>query len=137
MAAEVLTLAKLVINSVNLSDHCTDMTLDATREQVDDTAFGDTFRSRVIGLGDGSLSITLHMDYAASSTWTTLNSAAGTSVAATAMKDSGSAISATNPEFQFNVLITDMTHIDTSVGALHTSSFTFPVVGAITVDTTP
>lgn len=134
MAAEILFAASITLAGTDLSDHFTDITLDASYEQVDDTAFGDTFRSRVIGLQDGQVSGTYHMDYAASSTYATISAIAGTAAAMVLKKNSG-AVATTNPSFSFSALITDWTPIDASVGALHTNSFSWPLTTAITIAT--
>lgn len=134
MAAEVLTASYITIGGTDMSSWFTDLTLDASYEAVDDTAFGDTFRSRVIGLQDGSISGTFHMDYAAAATYATISALIGTAAAFVVKKDSG-ATATTNPSFSFSALITDWKYIDTSVGSLHTQSFTWPLTTAITVAT--
>ena len=66
MAKFVLTNAMVKINSVDLSDHVSSVTLDITADEVEDTPFGQTFKSRLGGLKDGTLSIDFQQDFAAS-----------------------------------------------------------------------
>ena len=49
MAKFVLTDASVTINSVDLSDHVASVTLDITADEVEETAFGQTFKSRLGG----------------------------------------------------------------------------------------
>jgi hypothetical protein len=58
-------------------------------------------------------------------------------VAAVTLKQTGDAVSASNPEFQFSVLVDNFTDINGDVSALGTADCTWPVSGAIVRDTTP
>ena len=46
--------AVLTINSVDLSDHMTSASLEQNFDDVETTAFGDTVRTRIAGLGDAT-----------------------------------------------------------------------------------
>jgi len=72
LAKFVLTDASVTINSVDLSDHVASVTLDITADEIEETAFGQTFKSRLGGLKDGSLSVDFHQDFAASEVDATL-----------------------------------------------------------------
>ena len=67
MARLVLTNAYVTINSVNLSDHVSSVTLTTSDDIVETTAFGSTARTRVAGLADNSVALEFQQDYAASS----------------------------------------------------------------------
>ena len=126
-----LTDAKLVVNSVNLSSWCTKATADLEADELETTAFGATYRSRIGGLKDGTVSAEFNQDFAASAVDVTLQPLLGTVVAFT-LKSTSAANSATNPEYQGNVLVSKYTPIDGSVGDLAKTSVTWKTSGTVT-----
>lgn len=123
--------ATVTINSVDLSDHITSATLEQNYDDVDTTAFGDSTRTRIAGLGDATLSITFNQDYASSEVDATLNGLVGTTTAFT-FKPTSAATSATNPSYNGTVLVTAYTPVSAEVGSLATFSVSWPVTGDIT-----
>tara|TARA_R100001086_G_scaffold153872_1_gene82030 strand:- start:696 stop:1106 length:411 start_codon:yes stop_codon:yes gene_type:complete len=119
------------INSVALSDHATAATLEITYDDVDTTAFGDSVRTRIAGLGDATVNITWNQDYASSEIDATFNGIVGTAVAFELTPTSAS-VSATNPKYSGSLLVTSYTPIAAEVGALSTITTSWPVTGAIT-----
>ena len=69
------------INSVDLSDHATSVTLNYAADELEVTAMGDTAHKFVKGLESGTLTVSLLNDTATSQVLQTLNSAFGTTVA--------------------------------------------------------
>ena len=137
MAKIVLTDVVVVLNTTNnISDHVASVTLTTDVNEVTTTAFGDTAVTRVGGLKDSSVQLEIHQDFAASNIESIVYPLIGTVVPMTIKPTSG-AISATNPEYQFNVLISSWTPIAGAVGDLATVSVTYPISGAITKDVTP
>ena len=134
MAAEVLFDAYLSVNSVDLSAWCTSVTLNVEYEDIDTTAFGDTLRTRIPGLGDGSVGGTLHVDYAASATYATLQPLAGTSTTVVIQPDSGT-VSATNPTFTVTAAVNTFSYINASIGELHTMDFDWPLGSSVAIAT--
>ena len=122
--------ASETINSVDLSDHVRSVTLNLTSEELDSTAMSSTYRTRVGGLKDGSLSLEFNQDFASSEIDQTLNGIIGTTVAFVVTPDAGST-SATNPAYSGNVLITEYPPFGNAVGDLATVSVTWPTSGAI------
>lgn len=135
MAAEVLFDASLTVNSVDLSDHCTSLTLNVEYEDIDTTAFGDTLRTRIPGLGDGSVGGSLHQDYVASSVYATLQPLAGTSTTVVIKPNATNATSATNPQFTVTAAVNSFSYINASVGELHTMDFDWPLGSSIAIAT--
>lgn len=123
--------AVVTINSVDLSDHITAASLEISYDDVDTTAFGDSTRTRIAGLGDATVNITFNQDYGSSETDATLNGLVGTSTAFELTPATGS-VSATNPKYSGSVLVTSYTPINAEVGSLATLSVTWPVTGSIT-----
>lgn len=131
MAALVLTNAYVTINSVNLSDHIASITLNTADDVIDTTAFGSTARTRVAGLGDNSITIEFHQDYAASNVEATIYPLVG-STTAVVVKPNGATTSATNPSYSFTALVSEWQPLNGAVGELATASVTWPVSGEIT-----
>lgn len=139
MAKIVLTDVKVTVNSVNLSDHIASVTLTTDVNEVATTAFGDTAITRVGGLKDNSIQLEIMQDFAvapSNSIEATVYPLIGT-VAAMTVKPTSGAISTSNPEYQFNALITSWSPVAGAVGDLATVSVTWPISGAITKDVTP
>ena len=135
MAAEVLFDASFTVNAVDLSDHCTSITLNVEYEDIDTTAFADTLRTRIPGLGDGSVGGSLHNDYVTSSVYQTLQPLAGSTATCVILPDAGSALAASNPEFTVTAAINSFSYINASVGELHTMDFDWPLGSSIAIAT--
>lgn len=131
MATFVLTDAVVTVNSVDLSDWCSSVTLSLEVDEQEDTAFGDSYRSRLGGLKDWSIDLDLFADFASSAIDQTIWSLVGTSTAVTVKATSGST-SATNPIFSGNVLVTEYSPIDGGVGDVATTSVSWPGNGTLT-----
>ena len=134
MARIVLTNAYVTINSVNLSDHISSVTLTTTDDVIETTAFGSSARTRIGGLADNSVAFEFQQDYAASSVEATINgttSLVGT-VTAVVVKPNGATTAADNPAYSFNCLISEWTPLNGAVGELATVSVTWPIDGNIT-----
>ena len=124
------------VNSVDLSDLVTNITLNRSFEELDVTAMGDTGRRAVKGLEASSVTIDFLNDDATSKTLQTLQSAWGTTVEIKLLQDKATAVGATNPLYTFNALINNTTPINGAVGDMSTQSVTWNVQGATTVATT-
>lgn len=73
MAKEVLTNASILVNSVNLSDHCSSITLEDSADEVDFTAFSASeYRENGVGLKDATVTADFFNDHAAGSVADTL-----------------------------------------------------------------
>ena len=123
--------AVVTINSVALSDHATAATLEISYDDVDTTAFGDSVRTRIAGLGDATVNISWNQDYGSSEIDATFNGIVGTVVAFELTPTSGS-VSATNPKYTGSVLVSSYPPIAAEIGALSTITTSWPVTGAIT-----
>jgi len=124
------------INSVDLSDHCTAVTLNRSFEELTVTAMGDSGQKYVKGLEASSVSISFLNDTASASVLATLQAAWGTNVTVVLLQDKASAVSATNPLYTMTCLINNTTDINGSVSDLAVQDLTFNVSGAVTVATT-
>lgn len=111
--------------------------VNESREQLDSTAFGQTNRTYVGGLTNCSITLTLLMDYSASSTYALLNSLVGAAATYVAVKATTAAVGSTNPEFQLtNGYLESMDLVNASLGELQQVEVTF-TGGTLVKDVTP
>ena len=122
------------INSVDLSDHVTAVTINRVFDELEVTAMGDTAHKFVKGLEASSVTIDFLNDTATGKVLQTLQAAWGTSVTVVIKRNSG-AVSATNPSYTMSCLINNTTDINGSVADLGTQSVTWNVNGTIAVAT--
>jgi len=132
MAKIVLTNALVTVNTVDLSDSVSSITLNSSFDVVETTAFSSTAaRTRIGGLADNSISLEFHQDYASGEVEATIFPLLGTVTTVTVKPVSGST-TATNPLYTVSCLVSEWTPLNGAVGELATASVTWPVSGAIT-----
>ena len=131
MSKIVLTDAKVTINSVNLSDHINNITLETKNDIIETSAFGSTAKTRVAGLADNQVTLDFHQDFAASNVEATIYPLLGQTTTIV-VQPASSAVSATNPTYTFSAVIVDWTPLKGGIGQLSTASVTFPITGTIT-----
>lgn len=124
------------VNSVDLSDHVTSVTLNRNFDELEVTAMGDQGHKFVKGLEASSVTISFLNDTATSNVLQTLQAAWGTNVTVVLLQDKGAAVSATNPLYTFTALINGTTDINGAVSDLGTIDVTWNVSGATAVATT-
>ena len=123
------------INSVDLSDHVTSLTLNYAADELEVTAMGDTAHKFVKGLEASSVTIDFLNDTASANVLATLQAAWGTNVTVTLLQTKGTAVSATNPLYTMTVLVNNTTDINGATGDLSTQSVTWNVSGTVAVTT--
>ena len=123
------------VNSVDLSDHVTSVTLNRSFDELEVTAMGDTGHKFVKGLEASSLTVSFLNDTASSKTLATLQAAWGTSVTVVLLQDKDTAVGATNPLYTMTCLINNTTDVNGAVGDLGTQDVTWTVNGAVAVAT--
>lgn len=124
------------VNSVDLSDHVTAVTLNRSFDELEVTAMGDTGHKFVKGLEASSVTISFLNDTASANVLATLQAAWGTSVTVVLLQEKGTAVSATNPLYTMTCLVNNTTDINGAVGDLGTQDVTWTVNGAVAVATT-
>lgn len=122
--------ARLEVNSVVLSAFCRGVTLNVSADELDDTAMGDTYRSRIGGLKDWSVAPEFNSDFGASAVDATLWPLLGTSTTVK-VRPTSSAIGATNPEYSGSALVSQYNPFGNSVGDLATVSVQWPGAGTL------
>lgn len=104
------------IATVDLSDHVTAFTLNRVLDQISVTAMGDTANKFVTGLASDTITVSFLNDTASASVLATLQTAFGTTVAFSALQDSGAVVSATNKLYTGTILVDNLTDINGAVG---------------------
>jgi hypothetical protein len=125
MSKIVLTNCVVKVDTIDLSDHVNQVTVTETVNEVETSAFGNSNVTRVGGLRDSSISLTFHQNFAAGEVYATLKDKIG-SIGTVQVIPNGTTISATNPSISLEVLYTEMSHLDGSIGELSTASVTWP-----------
>ena len=136
MATFAFTDAYIMINSVDLSDHGRNVKLDYKAEVQDDTAFGDTTRSRKGGLTDWTVTAEFAQDFAAAKVDATLKGIVGDDVAIK-LRPTTSSIAATNPEYQGTGVVESYPPMGNTIGDLATTTVVIRGKTALVRDTTP
>jgi len=145
MAKIVLTNAYVVFEGTNdFSDHISNITLSTVHDILDVTPVqaGVIYKEVIAGVGTNLVTFDFYQDFASDSIEQFFNGD-GTSVSRVGTKVScvvrplSTAKSATNPEYQFEALVTEWSPLNASVGQLSTVSVSWPISGAITKDVTP
>lgn len=126
----------VTLNSVDLSDQVTAVTINQTFDELETTSMGATSHTFVKGLESSTVTLDFINSYASSEVAATLQAAYGTTVPLV-IKPTSAVISATNPEYQTTILVNNLTPVSGSVGDLSTQSITFTCNSPIVVDVTP
>jgi hypothetical protein len=124
------------VNSVDLSDHVTSVTLNRTFDELEISAMGDTAHKYVKGLEASSVTIDFLNDTAAANVLATLQAAYGTTVTVVLLQEKGTAVSATNPLYTFTVLVNGLTDINGAVADIGMQSVTWNANSTVAVTTT-
>ncbi len=127
---------KVTVGTTVLSDSIASVTLDITTDEVETTAFGSSYRTRIGGLKDASVSLDFHQDFGAGAVDSLLFPLMGSTVAVKIAPTSGT-VTATNPEYRFTALVTQYQPFAGAVGDLATLSVTWPVSGEVVRGTAP
>ena len=131
MAKLVLTNATVSLNASDISSSVAAITLSTSAAEVPTTNFGSGGAvTRVAGLIDNSVTLSMHNDYNAIDglIFPLIGSTAVTMV----IKSSTAAVSTANPSYTFSVLCTEWTPVNGAVGELNTADVTWPISGGIT-----
>ena len=123
------------INSVDLSDLVTAVTINRSFDELEVTAMGDSAHKFVKGLEASTVTIDFLNDTAATKTLATLQAAWGTTVTAVFLQDKSAAVSATNVLYTVSLLINNTTDINGAVQDIGSMSITFTANSTVAVAT--
>lgn len=131
MSKFIATDYKVTINGTNFSTSLASVELPIEVEEQDTTAFGAEFRTRIAGLKTGSITLEFHQDFGAAAIDSILYPLLGTNATVTVSPTSAT-VSATNPTFSGEFLVTQYSPFSSTIGDLATLSVTWPLNGALT-----
>ena len=129
MAKLVLTDSKITINGTDVSTNVAAVTLNVTAAEVETTAFGQGAVTRVGGLQDNSVTLSMHNDYSA------IEGLVYPIVGSTAqinIKPNGTSVGTANPSYTMQALVTEWSPVNGAVGELNTADVTWPISGTVT-----
>ena len=131
MSKLVLTNPRITLDGFDVSDHCTSVSFGTVYDLVEVTQMGDIAKKMVAGLEENTLSLELQQDFGVSQLESVIYPNRGLRVNCTVrpVKDT---VSAVNPQYSFQVLISEWTPLSGSVGELATVSVNWPIYGEIT-----
>ncbi len=134
MAVLALINPRLTIAAVDMSAFTTAIGFDVEAAQLTTTNFGTSgWETFIAGLKKGEVKVSFNDDFATATVddrlWGWFS--AGTAIAF-AVKATTAATSASNPEYQFNVVPLTFSPISGKVGDLATQDVTWPITGAVT-----
>ena len=124
----------VLLNSVDLSDHVTSVTVNQSFDELEVTAMGDSSHKFAKGLEASTVTLDFLNDTASASVNQTLKAAYGTTVALV-IKQTSAAVSATNPSYTTTVLINNLNQVNGAVGDISSQSLTLTCNSVITVAT--
>ena len=131
MAKFAATDFKVMVGTVNLSTSLQSVELNVETDDLETTAFGASWRDRIGGLKQGSVTLSFFQDFGAASVDATLYPLFG-AAATIVITPLSTAVSATNPSYTFNALDTQYSPFASSVGDIATLSVSWPVAGTVT-----
>lgn len=125
MAKFVLKNCFISVDGVNLSDHCSSVTIETKFDETDVTAFGSTYREIIQGLGDATVTLAVFQDFAAGSVdatlWPLSQSGATFQVI---VRPTSAAVSATNPQYTMTGALFTYNPLAGSIGDASTTDVT-------------
>lgn len=132
MAAFVSTDAFVSINGVDLSSSVRSVSLDYKAELQDDTAMGDTTRSKLGGLKDWSLQLEFNQDFAAANVDATLFPLVGSTFTVIVRPIKATVVGTTNPNYTGTGILESYPPFGGGVGDLATTSVSIQAAGTLT-----
>ena len=124
------------MDGFDISDHCTSLSFGTVYDLVEVTQMGDIAKKMVAGLEENTLSLEIQQDFGVSQVESVIYPNRGLRVNCS-VRPVNAARSATNPQYDFSVLISEWTPLSGSVGDLATVTVNWPIYGEITKTITP
>jgi len=145
MSALVLTNAYVQLQETgsgttwDISDFVTGITLATSHELIETTQLNDVYKTMIAGLGQNQVTFEFNQDFetvvnAAGGLEAIIYPLIGTTIRCR-IRPVSAAVSAINPQYRFDMVISDWTPLSASVGELSTAVVTWPITGEITKTT--
>lgn len=126
------------LTAVDLSAYVAQITLDINYDQVETTGMQTTTppaRTFIAGLQQATLNVTFNNEYSSASGVNQVIGALVGSECYVEMKPSNASVSASNPKYSGNVLVTSWTPINGAPGDLATVDWSVPFTGKCSIAT--
>jgi predicted secreted protein len=130
MAKFAATDYKVTVNGTNLSTNLNSVELSIESDDLETTAFGGEWRTRIGGLKNGSITLSFLQDFGAASVDATLFPLFNTLATVVITPTSGS-VNSTNPSYTATALVNQYMPFASSVGDIATLSVTWPTIGTV------
>ena len=132
MAKFVVKDPVVVFAGGTISANVAQATIALESDDIEVTNFaGAGWRERIGGLKAGTFSMELHQDFAAGSIDSTFFTNLGGTAAVSVRPGGTAAAGSANPQYDFTVLVTEYSPMDSAVGDLATFSVSLPITGAV------
>lgn len=132
MGKVVLRDVKILVDSLDASDHCTAVTVEDGAAEVDATAFGSVYTSALKGMRTAQITATFQQDFVTGSVdakFSALNNQ--TTPFVVEVTPTSSPVSASNPKFRLpESMLLGYTPLAGGVGDLSTTDVTFTNAGS-------
>ena len=122
----------VTLNSVDLSAYVTAVTINQSFDELEVTAMGDSSHKFTKGLEASTITLDFLNDNAAATVIPTLRAAYGTTVTCV-IKQTSSAVSATNPSYTASVLVNNLQNVNGDVASISSQSITFTCNSTVAV----
>ena len=131
MAKLVLTNPYIEIDGADLSDHISSVNIGTTYDLFETTQMGDIAKKFVGGLENNVFDLEIQQDFAVGEVEDIIYPNRGLLVNCV-VRPTTAATSATNPQYSFQVLVSEWTPLSGQVGSMSTITAQWPIYGAIT-----
>ena len=135
MAKFAATDYKIQVAGTDFSTNLNSVELSLEADDVETTAFGQSFRTRIGGLKSGTVTLNFMQDFGVGSVDAVLNPLLG-SIATVVIQSASGTVTSTQPKYTAECLVTQYSPFASSVGDIATLSVTWPTTGTVTRGTT-
>ncbi len=127
MGKEILLNPQITVDGVDLSNHCSQVEIVDSADEVDVTGFGASNKEILLGLGDGTMSATFFQDFATGSVDATLAHLQGSNstFVVEVVAHKGTAVSDQNPKYRMTAVLPEYRPLSGSVGEASTIEASF------------
>lgn len=123
-------------STYDFSDHISSIVLATSHDIVETTEVGQNYKRVIAGLGTNTVNFEFYQDFAIDSVEDIIYDWIAARVLCK-IKPINAPASATNPEYEFQVLITDWTPLNAGAGQISTINVNWPINGEIIKNITP
>jgi hypothetical protein len=135
MAKFAATDYKISVAGTDFSTNLNSVELAQEADDLETTAFGQGWRTRIGGLYNATVTLNFMQDFGSGSVDAVLNPLLG-SIATVIIQSATGTVSATQPKYTATCLVTQYSPFASSVGDIATLSVSWPVSGTVTRGTT-